>query len=248
MGGKIALVTGSSRGIGEAIAALLAKNDYIVYVNGRTAADVDRACEKIGANARSLVGDMTLPGEIDGAVNKILADEGRIDLAIANIGSGRSQNGWNIPIEEYRRMFDLNFFSAANLFSSCLAPMSKAGSGHLIAIASIAGCECLGAPLAYSAAKTALISFVKNLSARTAEIGVRANAVSPGNVMFPGSAWDEKMKADEIKTKEYVRRNVPLNGFASPADIAGAVLFLEGSGFMTGSNLIIDGGQTKKII
>ena len=152
-----------------------------------------------------------------------------------------------MDIKEYKRIFDINFFNAVSLATHSVDIMKEAG-GHIIFISSIAGCESLGAPIAYSSAKTALLSFAKSLSNDVSKLQIRVNSISPGNVMFEGSTWDDKMKHDKEFVEEYIKDNVPINTFATPEDIAKAVIYLEDSKFTTGSNIVVDGGQLKKII
>jgi len=244
---RVAIVSGSSRGIGFGIVKYLSDKDYIVYVNGRDEKSVNKAVSIIGSNAKPLVSDMCTESGVSESLKAVYNAEKQIDLVVANIGSGKSLAGWDVPEKEYRRVFDINFFSAVSLCTESVKYMKESG-GNIIVISSIAGCESLGAPVAYSAAKSALISFVKNFSNHTGSIGVRANCISPGNVMFEGSTWDDKIKADEKQTMEYIEKNVPLKRFATPEDIAKGVGFIVDSEFLNGANIIIDGGQVNKVL
>ena len=117
----------------------------------------------------------------------------------------------------------------------------------VICISSIAGSEILKkAPISYSISKSLLNNYLKHLSKSFAKHGVKINVISPGNIMFGGSTWDKKMRKNKTNTLKYIKENVPLNKFGSPKDIANAVFFLSSdeNNFITGSNLLIDGGQT----
>ena len=244
---KVALVSGSSKGIGKGIARILAGSGYVVYINGRNTADVSKTAHELGKNAIELCQDLSSERGVDDALNLIQKEQGQIDLVVANIGSGKSMGGWNVPLEEYKRMFDVNFFNSVLLLTKSISYMEQ--GGHIVAISSIAGCEALvGPPIPYTTAKSALISFVKSISKVVGEKGIRANTVSPGNVMFLGSTWENKINQNKEAVNDYIRNNVPLNGFASPEDIGRAVLFLDQNLFITGDNLIVDGGQINKII
>jgi 3-oxoacyl-[acyl-carrier protein] reductase len=238
---KVAFVTASNNGIGKSIVKLLVKNNYIVYANGR---DKNKLPYK---NIKFISADMSDISNIDKALETIYSNEKRLDLVVANLGSGKSISGHKIKIDEYKRVFDINFFAAVHLATKSIE-LLKQTQGNLIFISSIAGCEDLGAPIAYTSAKTALLSFSKSLSNQVAKYNIRVNSISPGNVMFSGSTWDSKIKKDKKFVLDYIEKNVPLNNFVKPKDIAKAVLFLENSDFITGSNLIIDGGQIHKII
>ena len=118
----------------------------------------------------------------------------------------------------------------------------------MLFISSIAGVEAIGAPINYSTAKSALIAFSKNLSKKLAG-RVRVNTIAPGNINFPGSSWEEKIKADEKKVKEIIN-NVPMKRFGTPKEIANSAVFLSSdkASFITGALLIIDGGQTVSVL
>jgi len=245
---KVALVSASTSGIGKQIVKDLLKKNYIVYVNGRNEKKLNKAIKKLNNDfAKPILGDMRDELIIIDSINKIKEEENRLDLVVANLGSGKSIPGWNIDISEYRRMFDINLFAAICLSTHSIELLKKT-EGNIIFISSIAGCETLGAPISYSSAKTALLSFSNSLSKEVANLNIRVNCISPGNVMFDGSTWDTKKRENEDDVVKYIKENVPLNGFAKPKDISRAILFLEKSSFITGSNIIIDGGQIKKII
>ena len=121
--------------------------------------------------------------------------------------------------------------------------MSK--SAAITMISSIAGLEVIGAPTAYSIAKNGIIALNKNLAKKMGP-DVRVNVVSPGNIMFDGSVWQKKVKENPLMVKDLIENNVALKRFAKPEEIADAVVFLssERASFITGSSLIVDGGQT----
>lgn len=246
---KVALVTGSSRGIGKQIAKELLANNYIVYLNSRNLKELKQLkIEFSNENAKYINADLTDDLNIKKALDDIESSEKRLDLVIANIGSGKSISGWDVDIEEYKKVFDINFFSSVSLATNSIKVMKKNTKGHIIFISSIAGCESLGAPITYSAAKTALLSFSKNLSNDVAKFNIRVNSISPGNVMFEGSTWDDKIKINRNNVEDYIQNNVPLNTFVSPSEIAKSVIYLEESNSSTGTNLIVDGGQLNQII
>ncbi len=246
---RTAFVSGSSRGIGKAIAEKLSQMDFAVYLNGRNESDLENAVADInakGGHAYAIAGDLTDDKAIREALEQVLKKKDKIDVVVANLGSGRSVPGWAISIAEYRRVFDLNFFSAVSLMTQAIPHMAK--NSNLVVISSIAGCESIGAPIAYLSAKAALLAFTKGLSDQVVDLGIRVNAISPGNIYFPGGTWDEKMHKDENAVRKLLDDKVPLKRLGRPSEIADAVEFLLSNEFVVGHNLVIDGGQIRKII
>ncbi|MBL7688597.1 MAG: SDR family oxidoreductase [Bdellovibrionaceae bacterium] len=245
---QIALVSGSSSGIGWSIAEKLANSGYKVWLNGRNAETLDlrvRSLREKGLQADKVVGDFTVSSSIQVALKTILTSDSKIDLLVGNLGSGKSLQGWDIPLEEYQRMFQLNLFAAIDL---CTQVLRTASPKNIVLISSIAGVESLAAPIPYKVAKSALLSYMKSLSDSLASQGIRVNAISPGNVLFPGSTWEKKMADNPEGVDAYIKTAVPLKSFVKPEEIADAVLFLNNTPSLTGHNLIIDGGQIRRLV
>ncbi|MDQ7060109.1 MAG: SDR family NAD(P)-dependent oxidoreductase [Sulfurimonas sp.] len=140
---KIALVTGSSRGIGKAIAGELIQENFIVYITGRNRNDLELTAEELGSNVRMIQGDFTDDAIIQTSIQSIIIAEKSLDLVVANLGSGTSTSGHDVEIQEYKRVFDVNFFSSVSLAHASAKVMQNSG-GNIIFIASIAGCEASG--------------------------------------------------------------------------------------------------------
>lgn len=245
---KVAFVSASSSGIGKAIVKELLKKGYIVYMNGRDKKKIKSLERKIDShNLKSIIANMANETAIKESLEKIYKKEKRLDLVVANLGSGKSIPGYEINIDEYRRIFDINFYPAVTLATESIKYLSKT-KGNIVFISSIAGCEYLGAPITYTSAKSALLSFSKSLATEVANLKIRVNSISPGNVLFKGSTWDDKIKNDKEAVKDYISKNVPLNKFLKPKDIAKTVVFLEENSSITGTNIVVDAGQIKKII
>ena len=244
--GRICLISGSSRGIGKGIASVLIREGYTVYITGRNEQSLKQAEADLGEHAHAINADFCSSAEIKRVLDQISEKEGGLDLVVANVGSGKSIPGTDVSLEEYRRVFDLNFFPTVDLCNQALNYLRE--GGHLVCIGSIAGSEALGAPVPYASAKSAIVSFAKQLAPQVSCKKLRINVVSPGNIIFPGSTWDEKMSKNAEGTLDYVHTNVPLKRFGTPEEIGEAVFFLDRCTFTTGENLVVDGGQTRGVL
>ena len=181
-------------------------------------------------------------------INKSVKILGGLDVLICNIGESQSCLPNQEYYKEWQKMFSQNFFSATNAIESAKKNLIKS-KGSIICISSVCGNEYIkGAPITYSTAKAALNFYVKSLSHYLSYLGVKINAISPGNILFSGSVWDKKMKKNKNKTKSLIKQNVPLNKFGSTEDVTELVSYLVSnkSKFITGSNFVVDGGQTIK--
>lgn len=247
---KVALVAGSSRGIGKAIARSLLAEGAKVVVTGRGEEDI-RACkDEFGeGNVLCLVADMVKADDIRNVVSKISTTWGAIDLLVANIGSGRGKPGWNAGEDQLLKMWETNFLASVRLVTEVLPGMVEKGTGSILLVSSIAGIETSPAPLAYSSAKAALLNYTKNLSVELAPRGIRVNAIAPGNILFPGGSWEKHLETRKDEVLKYIETNVPMKRFGTPQEIADAAAFLcsARAAFITGACLVADGGQTHGI-
>lgn len=248
---KVVLITASGQGLGKGIAeAFLEEKSNVILTDileDRLINTVNELADKYGPErVFSYKGDFTDVNTIQDCVLKSIEHFGKIDILVANLGTGSSVPSWNPDEEEWVRMFKLNFDAARYITNEIVPQMIKAGGGGVIYISSIAGKEIIGAPISYTVAKSSLISYAKNLSFKLADENIRINTVCPGNIFFENGTWDRKMKENAEGVEKMLRNSVPLRRFASPKEIADFVVFISSdrASFMTGSCLIIDGGQT----
>lgn len=244
--GKTALVTGSSKGLGKAIARAFHREGCHVMVNGREPAALERLTAELGDRAGAIAGDVTRPEECRTLVTETVKRHGQIDILVCNVGSGSSVPPGEENLEEWRRVFDINLASATNMVEAAADSLART-HGVIVCISSICGIEALGAPVTYSAAKAALNAYVRGMARPLGRRGVRINAIAPGNLIFDGSVWQRKLSENAAAVDEMLRREVALQRLGEPDEIADFVLFLASprSSFATGAVFVVDGGQTR---
>lgn len=247
---KRVLVTGSSKGIGLAIAKGFLNEGAKVVLSSRNQEDLNCLEKELGKifsfeKILTIKCDFTKSDDILHLKKMIVEQWNGVDVVVANVGSGRSVPDPIPSQEHFEKTFRLNFDASVST-ARVLYPLLKKSKGNLLFIASIVGMEALGAPVDYSIAKTAVIAFSKNMARKIAAEGVRVNCIAPGNIYFEGGDWDEKLKADSERINQLIKTTVPMKRFGTPEEIADAVLFMcsERSSFTTGGCLVIDGGQT----
>ncbi len=243
---KKALVTGSSRGIGKEIAKSLSEEGCRVAINSRNQEQLNCIQKEIKSEL-SIVGDVTNLKDCEKISKEFLDFFGSIDILICNVGSGKSVNPGTETSEEWQKVMNVNFQSTTNIIQIFKEDLIKS-KGTIICISSICGVETiLGAPVTYSVSKSALNAYVNSISRPFGKNGVRINAITPGNILFEGSTWSDKIKSNPSSVNKMLEEEVPLGRLGNPQDISSLVCFLASplSSFITGSIFNVDGGQLR---
>jgi 3-oxoacyl-[acyl-carrier protein] reductase len=246
--GRVALVTGASRGIGFAIARMLAAEGAHVALAARGRDGLVAACRELGDKPSSHVADVTDPAAALRMAHDVETRWGGIDILVCNVGSGTSAPPGQETAAEWHRVMDLNLFAATNTIEA-VRPIMRRGRGDraIVCISSICGLAALGAPVTYSAAKAALNATVRGLARVLALEGIRINAIAPGNIVFDGGVWARKLAEDRSAVDDMLARQVPLRRLGTPEEIADVVGFIASprSAFITGTVIVADGGQLR---
>ncbi|MEU8972733.1 SDR family oxidoreductase [Streptomyces monashensis] len=238
--GKRALVTGGSRGIGAAVVRQLLDAGAEVLTTARSATSaVPEGATLVAADVRTRAGSETLAA----AVQEVL---GGVDVLVHNAGGARPyKDASAIPDEEWQDALDLNYLASVRLDSLLVPGMRERRSGTIVHVSSAVVPTPVGPFLHYTAAKAALENYSRGLASELAPFGIRVNTVTPGRVATPGGEATREQWARLDPTQDRNATTVPLGRVGEPDDIAHAVLFLvsERASWLTGSNLVVDGGE-----
>ena len=242
--GRVALVSGASRGIGLAIAGALAREGARVVLVARTEGPLREAAAATGGLA--VQADLTTEAGCRHAVQQTEQQLGAVDVLVNNLG-GRAGSSWaDTDVVELETAMSTNLYPAIRLSRLVLAGMRERRWGRIVVVSSVFGREAGGAP-AYNAAKAAEISFTTSLARDVAADGVTVNCVAPGSVLFEGGSWWRRQQDNPDAIAEFVRRELPLRRFGTPEEVATVVAFLcsEPAAYVSGACLAVDGAQSR---
>jgi len=240
---RVAIVTGSGRGIGQAIALKLAEAGATIVINDiGEASSFDSVAEGIRAmNRESLVilADVSLSSDADRLVEETIAAYGRVDILVNNAGITRDQLVLRMSDEDWDRVINVNLKSVFLCTRAVLRHMIKQREGRIINIASIIGIVGNPGQANYASAKAGIIGFTRTIAKEVASRGITANAIAPGFIETQMTQRLEENQRQELK------RRIPLGYFGTPRDVAEAVAFLasEEARYITGQVLNVDGGM-----
>jgi 3-oxoacyl-[acyl-carrier protein] reductase len=239
--GKVALVTGAAQGIGKAIALLLAQKgaDIVVSdINLERAEETAREIEAIDRKAMAIRVDVADFNEVERMVGAILERFGQIDILVNNAGIARDKLILRMTEEDWDAVLNVNLKGTFNCTKAVIRHMSKQRRGKIVNIASVVGEMGNVGQANYSASKAGVIGFTKTIAREFAQRGINVNAIAPGYIETPMT------EVLPEKTKEELRRMIPMERLGRPEDVAEAVLFLVGetSNYITGQVLNVNGG------
>jgi NAD(P)-dependent dehydrogenase (short-subunit alcohol dehydrogenase family) len=244
--GKVALITGGSKGLGLVMAKALAGAGADIAINSRHGGEARAAADQIhqttGRRALGFEADVTRPEQVKPMVDRIIAELGSVDILINNAGVNVRQPTVDLPLEEWRQVVEINL-TGPFIMTQAVAPhMLKKGWGRIIHLSSILGQVGLAGRPPYTATKGGLILLAKTQALEFATQGITVNAICPGPF---ATDMNKALLDDPEKYKAFVAK-IPMGRWGELHEIQGAILFLasEASSYVTGTTLTVDGGWT----
>ena len=246
---RVALVTGSSRGLGRAIAQSLGEEGCRLVLCARGEADLQAATldaqKHFGDHTVCAVAaDVTTPQGVALVVQEAQAKFGRIDVLINNVGGSGARTFGDMDETDLEQGLHRNLWPAMRMTKACLPHMGPGSA--IVNVASIWGREAGGGP-SYNLAKAALISLSKAMAKDLISQSIRVCCVAPGSILFPGGGWERRAKSDPEGIARFVQHEIPAGRFGTPQEVANVVTFLASprASWVVGACLPIDGGQSR---
>jgi 3-oxoacyl-[acyl-carrier protein] reductase len=248
---KVAVVTGSSRGLGFASARALVEEGCRVAICARGAdalAAAARELSEIGA-ILAVQADVSTAEGVNTVVAKTIETFGGIDILVNNVGRAGGTDIVATTDAEWKAAFDETFVPAVRASRLAVPHMRARGGGVIVMIASIWGRES-GGRMTYNAVKAAEISLAKSMAQQLAPQNIRVNSVCPGSISFPGGSWWKRQQEDPEGMKEFIGRELPFGRFGRAEEVGAVVAFLASSraSWISGAAITVDGCQSRSLI
>jgi len=252
---KIAIVTGSSRGLGLASARSLIAEGCRVCLCARGAEQLAAAAVEVEAVARrpnlimTVQADVSTPEGIALVVERAVERFGGVDILVNNVGRAAGTDLLDTTDAEWQAAFDETLFPAIRASRLAVPHMKRRGGGAIVMIASIWGRES-GGRMTYNAVKAAEISLAKSLAQQLAPLNIRVNSVAPGSILFPGGSWHKRQQADPQGIAEFIKRDLPFGRMGRADEVGTVVAFLASprASWVSGASITVDGCQSRSNI
>ena len=254
---KVAIVTGSSKGLGLASARALVEEGCRVTICARGEAALNQAAADLQALAGvngptrilSVAADLSTAAGVEAVVARTVETFGGLDILINNVGAAKGAGIADTSDAEWQASFDQTLFPAVRASRLAVPLMRKRGGGAIVMIASIWGRES-GGRMTYNAVKAAEISLAKAMAQQLARDNIRVNSVAPGSIRFPGGSWDRRVQEEPDAMAAFVRTELPFGRFGRPEEVGTVVAFLVSAraSWISGASVTVDGCQSRSLI
>jgi 3-oxoacyl-[acyl-carrier protein] reductase len=254
--GRVAIVTGSSRGLGLASATALAREGCRVAICARGEVRLGQAADEVRAAAPgggdtvlSVAADLTTSAGVESVVARTIEAFGGLDILVNNVGLARGAGIVDTGDAEWDEAMRHTLYPAIRASRLAVPHMRLRGGGAIVMIASIYGREA-GGRMTYNAVKAAEISLAKSMARELARDNIRVNSVAPGSISFPGGTWHRRQQEDPAGIAEFIGRELPFGRFGRPEEVGAVVAFLVSprASWISGASVPVDGCQSRSLI
>ena len=250
--GKVAIVTGGSRGLGLAAAKSLAAEGANVVICARGEEQLQKAVNEIlqhstsGARALTVTADVSSAAGVDSVIDFAVKSFGRLDILVNNVGLGRGADIESTSDAEWQEAFDQTLFPAIRMSRAAVPHLRSQGGGAIVIVSSIFGREA-GGRMTYNAVKAAEISLTKSLAQQLARDQIRVVSVAPGSILFEGGSWWKRQQSDPEGIARFVKQELPFGRFGKPEEVGAAIAFLASpkASWISGTTVVVDGCQSR---
>ncbi len=251
LNGKVAIVTGSSRGLGLAAATALVDEGAHVVMCARGADALGRAAAELRNRAAGRAKVIAVSADVStqAGVEAIIADTirecGRIDVVVNNVGLGKGADLEGTTDADWQEAFDQTLFPAIRMSRLAVPHLRKQG-GAIVIVSSIFGRES-GGRMTYNAVKAAEISLTKSMALQLAKDQIRVVSVAPGSILFEGGSWWKRQQADPDGIAQFVKQELPFGRFGKPEEVGSVIAFLASpkASWISGTTVVVDGCQSR---
>ena len=252
LAGRVAIVTGGSRGLGLAAAHALIAEGASVVICARGADALRRATESLrksaaaGARVAMAVADVSTEAGVTSVVETALNEFGGIDVLVNNVGLAKGADIEATTDADWQEAFDQTLFPAIRMTRLAVPHIRKRGGGAIVIVSSIFGRES-GGRMTYNAVKAAEISLTKSLAQQLAKDQIRVVSIAPGSIMFEGGSWWKRQQTDPEGIAKFVKQELPFGRFGTPEEVGAAIAFLSSSkaSWISGTTVVVDGCQSR---
>jgi 3-oxoacyl-[acyl-carrier protein] reductase len=254
---KVAIVTGSSKGLGLASARALIEEGCRVTICARGETGLADAAAALKASASAngsdrvlaVTADLSTAAGVDTVIARTVETFGGLDILVNNVGAAKGAGIADTTDAEWQTSFDQTLFPAVRASRLAVPLMRTRGGGAIVMIASIWGRES-GGRMTYNAVKAAEISLAKAMAQQLAKDNIRVNSVAPGSIRFPGGSWDRRVQEDPDAMAAFVASELPFGRFGRPEEVGAVVAFLVSAraSWISGASVTVDGCQSRSLI